>query len=288
VCASTSKSWSSSSRARCCTGKRELRALGAADGSERWRAAQELRRERSLPRFVAVEDRDNRLPVDLDHVLSVDTFAQLVKDREVVGLVEIVPDFGELPVRGIEGRFVHEIVVPFRCTAPSRPRIATDSPPTAPTTEAPTPARRLPPGSDWLYVKLYAGAAAIDELLCDVIAPLVHAGRGRGVVREWFFVRYADPDTHLRVRFHGDPARLHSDLLPALLAATAAPLTDGKVWRAQLDTYHREIERYGGPVGMRLCEQLFAADSVTPTAARQRRCPPTRAGVWRYAASIRC
>ena len=39
-------------------------------------------------------------------------------------------------------------------------------------------------------------------------------------------------------------------------------LDDGRMWRMQLDTYEREIERYGGPVGIELAERLFCADSA--------------------------
>jgi thiopeptide-type bacteriocin biosynthesis protein len=39
-------------------------------------------------------------------------------------------------------------------------------------------------------------------------------------------------------------------------------LDDGRMWRLQLDTYEREIERYGGPVGVELAERLFCADSA--------------------------
>ena len=38
-------------------------------------------------------------------------------------------------------------------------------------------------------------------------------------------------------------------------------LEDGQLWRLQLDTYEREVERYGGPEGMVLAERLFQADS---------------------------
>jgi thiopeptide-type bacteriocin biosynthesis protein len=33
------------------------------------------------------------------------------------------------------------------------------------------------------------------------------------------------------------------------------------VWKIQLDTYRREVERYGGHLGMQYAEQLFFADS---------------------------
>ena len=39
-------------------------------------------------------------------------------------------------------------------------------------------------------------------------------------------------------------------------------LDDGRMWRLQLDTYEREIERYGGASGIELAEQLFCADSA--------------------------
>ena len=35
----------------------------------------------------------------------------------------------------------------------------------------------------------------------------------------------------------------------------------GEIWNVQLDTYVRELERYGGATGMPLCERIFQADS---------------------------
>jgi hypothetical protein len=37
------------------------------------------RRERRLPRWIVVADGDNALPIDLDNILSVESFAHLVK-----------------------------------------------------------------------------------------------------------------------------------------------------------------------------------------------------------------
>jgi thiopeptide-type bacteriocin biosynthesis protein len=50
-------------------------------------------------------------------------------------------------------------------------------------------------------------------------------------------------------------------VFPALQTAAAPLLNDGRLWRMQLDTYEREIERYGGEAGMVLAERLFHADS---------------------------
>jgi len=97
-----------------------LKALGDAKGAGRYALVQELRRTRNLPRWVAVADWDNELPIDLDNTLSIDTFVAVVKDRANVALTEVFePE--QLCARGPEGRFVHELVVPFLSKRPAEP-----------------------------------------------------------------------------------------------------------------------------------------------------------------------
>jgi thiopeptide-type bacteriocin biosynthesis protein len=93
------------------------------------------------------------------------------------------------------------------------------------------------------------------------VAPLIAGARRSGSARRWFFVRYADPDPHLRIRLQGDPEWLWKELLPAVHEAAEAWLADGHLHRIQLDTYEREVERYGGPEGIELTEAVFEADS---------------------------
>src|SRR5207302_1688840 len=82
----------------------------------------------------------------------------------------------------------------------------------------------LLPGSDWLYVKLYTGTATADQLLRDVVAPVVEQALATGAAERWFFIRYGDPDWHLRVRFAGNAARLRGEVLPLMSASTTAAL----------------------------------------------------------------
>jgi thiopeptide-type bacteriocin biosynthesis protein len=101
----------------------------------------------------------------------------------------------------------------------------------------------------------------------------------------WFFLRYADPQAHLRVRFHGDPPTLQQAVWPALRAAAAPFLGDRRIWRLTLDTYEREIERYGGPEGVEVAEELFHADSEAVLSIVER-LDPGAAGLderWRLA-----
>jgi thiopeptide-type bacteriocin biosynthesis protein len=82
------------------------------------------------------------------------------------------------------------------------------------------------------------------------------------VVDGWHFVRYSDPDYHLRLRLHGDGATLHEEVLPRLERAVAEEMRNGRLWRFVLDTYVREVERYGGGAALDAVEGIFAADSV--------------------------
>jgi thiopeptide-type bacteriocin biosynthesis protein len=245
----------------------ELKPLVQARGARRFAAVQRWRAARRLPRWLALADGDNTLPLDLDNALAVETFVELVKGRERVTLVELFPGPDQLGARGPEGRFVHELVVPFVRTgaATGEPgALATGGGTlrglTSPRSPRQAP-RSFPPGSEWLYAKLYAGPATLDQVLRDVVGPAVETALRAGAADRWFFIRYGDPEWHLRLRFHGEPARLQAEVLPALQSAAAPLLEDGRVWRLQLDTYEREVERYGGPEGVVLAERLFHADS---------------------------
>lgn len=251
--------------------KEEIEALTKGDEAERFRAVQAWRERRRLPRLVALADADNELLVDLDNALSVETLLDVVAERDRARLHEFFPGPDEMPARGPEGRFLHEILVPFvrapraEATAEAATQAAAEARPPATVSAAPAAdsvPRSFPPGSEWLYAKLYTGTATADRVLGEVVAPLVRELVGPGRPADgWFFIRYGDPEWHLRVRFHGDPAALARDVLPRLHAAASSLLDEGRLWRVQLDTYDRETERYGGPEGIALAEKVFEADS---------------------------
>jgi thiopeptide-type bacteriocin biosynthesis protein len=264
------------SLARWRVSKEEIKRLGAVSGAAAFQAVRHWRVERGLPRWVALADGDNALPIDLDNVLSIEALIHLIKPREEAALTELFPGPDQLCARGPEGRFVHELIVPFvREKAKDETATAKDKTKQANLVEhlreaksgfssplgfAPSD-RHFPPGSAWLYAKLYAGTSVVDQVLRDTVKPLTEELLESGAADSWFFIRYGDPDWHLRLRFRGNPKQLQTEALPQLQAAVAPLMQEGKVWRLQLDTYEREVERYGGEQGIELAEQLFHADS---------------------------
>ncbi len=243
----------------------ELRELDGHDPVARWRAVQAWRERRRLPRWVCLVDGDNKLPIDLDNTLSVDALVRATRRRESALIEELYPRPEDLIAEAEDGHRALELVIPLvRSTAAparvpaaglTRPgRFASNARQTAPPSRL---RRTFPPGSEWTYLKLYTGPASADTLLREMITPLAHDLTSSGAADRWFFLRYGDPRAHLRVRFHGcDPA-----ILESVQQLAARALEAGLAQDAQLGTYQREIERYGGADGILTAERLFHADS---------------------------
>ncbi|MFE3068409.1 lantibiotic dehydratase [Streptomyces sp. NPDC059247] len=124
----------------------------------------------------------------------------------------------------------------------------------------------VPPGGPWLYATLYTSAERQDELLTGPLGRfLTEQGppaTGPEGVDRWFFIRYADPDPHLRLRLHGDPALLNGVVLPRLHDLAGRLAAEGLARGLRVDSYAPETERYGGPALLGAAEEVFHADSA--------------------------
>jgi thiopeptide-type bacteriocin biosynthesis protein len=121
-------------------------------------------------------------------------------------------------------------------------------------------ARTFSLGSEWLYYKLYCGVKTGDTILTDVIKPLTEQLIKEGLIDSWFFIRYADPEIHIRVRFHFTDTQQIGSVIGLFQNAIKKYEENGLIWKTQTDTYQREIERYGESA-MLLGEQIFYYDS---------------------------
>jgi lantibiotic biosynthesis protein len=152
-----------------------------------------LRKERRLPRNVAVADGDAILPLDLEDPLHIRTFVYLSQKGEALRIVEQFPPANNFVVEGSEGRFAHEVIIPFVRRSPKKTYSKAIQLPLV---------GRFHPGSEWFYAKLYTGPVMADDILCNVVRPLIDRSRDLQAIDRWFFIRYADPSFHLRLRLH--------------------------------------------------------------------------------------
>ena len=241
----------------------EIVEIGKTQDPVQWyKVVQGWRQEWNVPRCVYLADSDNRLLLDLENPLCVADLGDECKKRRthqgVIALQEMLPDFEEMWIEGADGRYMAEFIVPLKrrqLTVLPKPE------PVKHSSVAPLERLRLP-GSDWLYAKLYSGRTRHEDLLAGPIHEFTGIALKNELIERWFFIRYADPDPHIRLRFQGEPKRLLSRLLPALTTWSHSLIENGLLRKLALDTYDREIERYGGLEGIQVAEQVFAADSV--------------------------
>jgi lantibiotic biosynthesis protein len=248
--------------------EKEVEEVGKDDGSRRFAAVQKLRRQRDLPRWIVLQEGDNSLPVDLDNALSVDAFVHVLKRGKQAVVTEMYPSSDRLCVSSAQGLFYHELNIPFvrkREVREAQPSVVAsaevnrNSVPGLAASGIGRESRHLSPGSEWTFVKLYGGSGALDDVLTTAVRPLMQRAMESGNVSRWFFIRYADPQDHLRIRFHGPESQ--AQMLSWVHEAFDPLMISGKLWKIELDTYQREIERYGGMEGLLVAEDLFYADS---------------------------
>ncbi|PWN60438.1 thiopeptide-type bacteriocin biosynthesis protein [Chryseobacterium viscerum] len=105
--------------------------------------------------------------------------------------------------------------------------------------------RKFHPGSEWLYFKLYTGVKTSDIILQEVLEPFVEQLQHQNLIRKWFFIRYNDPKSHLRVRLHINNQNDYGSILERINSLFKEYLESGEVSAVIIETYSRELERYG-------------------------------------------
>lgn len=117
------------------------------------------------------------------------------------------------------------------------------------------------PGSEWLYFKIYCGVKTGDDLLLEVVEPFVRSLRNAGTIYLWFFIRYADPEPHVRVRFLLKNPREIGDIMNTMHQLIKPFVETGVIHDLQLGSYRRELHRYGYD-SITQAETLFYIDST--------------------------
>jgi thiopeptide-type bacteriocin biosynthesis protein len=216
-----------------------------------------------VPRYVYLSFGDNRLLLDLEDEAQADELRAEIRRLTESGQLlvqEALPGPQDAWVDGPEGRFITELMVPLVLRADVPPTdVAASSPRSVPVFAGTE--RLRPPGSDWLFAKLYCPRAFEDELLTGPVAELCQQALATGAADDWFFIRYADPEPHLRLRFRGRSERLIGELVPDICAWARGLLAEGLSTRLCFDTYERELERFGGIAGTAEAEAIFCVDS---------------------------
>lgn len=199
----------------------------------------------TLPRHIVLIEADNELYLDLGQSLCQKILRDHLRKNESVRIQEFLYTPDKCFING----HASEIVIP----------VAGKSPKPYSKTSSVISGKSYPPGSEWLYLKLYMGQKAADKLLGEKIRPFVQLLKEKELIQKWFFIRYQDPDFHLRLRFyHGFDPDFSKTVLELFHSHFSEELDTGSIHELQITHYQPEYNRYPD---MEEAEILFMQDS---------------------------
>jgi thiopeptide-type bacteriocin biosynthesis protein len=234
-------------------------------------------KKNKVPRYIYQKENDNRLMLDLSSVAHTKELFRIIKkanDAVLLTETEVGPDMDRLIVHDEHlYKYCCEVVIPLIRKTVNTEKNKQDNPifesiwtqsmisSNKNKISFQDKNRNLFPGDEnWYYYKLYITEIRINELIGDYVYDFCEMLIDRGIISKYFFIRYADPKIHIRIRVQAADENDHlvqqyfNDFLKQLHAK-------GLVNSMQIENYVREIERYGGAELMQNAEDYFYADS---------------------------
>lgn len=224
----------------------------SAEASTAWRARWRL------PQRVYLAVKDNRLLLDLRRDICL---AQLrraagrLPDGAAIELQEALPELGEAGIDGFDGSYFGEADITYRVLDHQSLAPSADFVPEHISREEYLRA----PGSDWLYLKAYVARDRTSYFIEKRVAAFIEAAAGSADLVH--FVRYADPEHHVRIRLRAKSRQTLPALYAHALQTSEHWVASGVVRRIAFDTYDREVERYGGRECIEIAERVFDVSS---------------------------
>ena len=192
-----------------------------------------------LPHRVLLADGDNELLLDFSFPLALKLLLQRLRKGAAVLFECLHEATSTLVTDQQQGKYVNEVIIPFTSIAPVIRAKADFTQPAAFPMQ-----RSFSLGSEWTYLKVYCGAKWAECILTEHLLPCIARLETQQQIKKWFFIRYADPDTHLRLRFQHDG---HPATIAAIIEQMHQALTQLQEERivrvVQYDTYQPEIDR---------------------------------------------
>ncbi len=115
---------------------------------------------------------------------------------------------------------------------------------------------------DWIYLKIYGGEHYVANLLVTTIFPIIALAINDKIISNWFFIRYADPDHHIRLRVKGAHKSVYSFIQVLIQDHLSPRFRAHELAGIKTDQYLPEVHRYGGLRNMHFAEEMFRLDSV--------------------------
>ncbi len=203
--------------------------------------------ENKIPKYCNIKELDNILLLDTENEISLTILVSKLLKQDVVLYESFIES--SFIIQNSQ-KYAGEVIIPLINENKSKraeitnPEILHDE-------------RNFYPGGEWSYFKLYCSHKIGDKVITEVLKPLLSDFSAETFPIRWFFIRYNDPENHIRFRIN---KRLDKDLIQKINDYAQKFIDEKLITKIQIDSYKREIERYSG-FGIEDAEKLFYFDS---------------------------
>jgi len=211
-------------------------------------------KEYDLPAIFLLSDIDNDLPVNTDDTKQIDMLINTIKNKRKFVIKEFLASSKSLQDQNkntYNNQFVFSYIKKEETYKVNN----------LPQNKKNHITRTFTQDSEWIYFKIYCGVKTSNDILRHSIYTCVQKLKKEKLIDSWFFIRYADPHHHIRLRFHvsSDTLGTKEKIISKLMSSIKYFEKTGLIWNVTLDTYKREIERYRDIIED--AEKLFSFDS---------------------------
>ena len=209
-----------------------------------------------IPKIFTIVQGDNKLLVNIDIEDNIILFKNILERNKNIIIEEFLFNEDNCIVHDIEGRpYVNEVIIPFKNKVNAihsyafNDNIINES------------ERKFAPGDGWLYFKIYCGSKIAEEILNEVLYEFITQSSENNLFDLFFFIRYKDPNPHLRLRFKSKNKKKLDKIKTEINKLIKPYLINGYIDSINLDTYVRELERYDDKLIFE-AERIFHNDSL--------------------------
>jgi len=208
----------------------------------------------NVPRYCNIKDADNVLELDLLNTASLQLILNMIQKTGVY-LFENLNHSLYSQNANVGNYYNSEIIIPFyekEQNIPFKAYLKNNH-----ITSTGTVCRSFLPGDKWSFFKIYCSNSVGDRVLVR-LKSIIDKFNKDGSELFFFFIRYGDPGHHIRFRVRDIDL---SSLLLILKKSLKDLLDFELITSIKIDTYSRELERYGIN-SIELTEELFYKDSL--------------------------
>jgi len=216
-----------------------------------------------IPQHVVLADGDNELFINFDITYSATMFIDIIKKRAQIVLHEFLFDLEKPLIKNSDGSgFVNEfIAILLRNKDSSTLQLQDITSIKNVKNNSKDPERNFSLGSEWVYYKIYCGIKTSDNLLISAINRIVDTLLSSKLITKFFFIRYSDPQPHIRLRLLLTNSSALSPLIICVHNYFSPYQKQRLIRNIILDTYNRELERYGANT-IEISESIFHIYSI--------------------------